>query len=297
MPPGDGSAREVIRTVLDREPDRRGLRGNRQDHRAGEPHRRRARATGLTTIDRIVAVTFTNKAAGELKIRLRQELDEARESAAGIREAQASRRRARRPGRSRHRHDPLVLRADPARASRRGARRSGLRGDDRSRVSARSTIAPSELVRAQAGRIIDPGCAAPSSAWPGVDSGTARSRRAAPIRRSEADRVARFSNAVAPRAVRPRRRDRRAGPKRARLSRARARSAAQSTTISLIRAAARARSGRLDRALAASRSTPDYDTLESLLIKLARDLKRLRSTDRGVFAEDLSPRAGDRAAQ
>ena len=35
-------------------------------------------ANGLTTIDRIVAVTFTNKAAGELKLRLRQELDRAR---------------------------------------------------------------------------------------------------------------------------------------------------------------------------------------------------------------------------
>src|SRR6204780_3018890 len=38
-------------------------------------------ATGLTTINRIVAVTFTNKAAGELKLRLRQELDRARQIA------------------------------------------------------------------------------------------------------------------------------------------------------------------------------------------------------------------------
>ncbi len=38
---------------------------------------------GLTTIDRIAAVTFTNKAAGELKLRLRQELDQARGQAAG----------------------------------------------------------------------------------------------------------------------------------------------------------------------------------------------------------------------
>jgi ATP-dependent helicase/nuclease subunit A len=36
---------------------------------------------GLTTINRIVAVTFTNKAAGELKLRLRQELDRARGTA------------------------------------------------------------------------------------------------------------------------------------------------------------------------------------------------------------------------
>ena len=38
-------------------------------------------ASGVTTIDNIVAVTFTNKAAGELKLRLRQELDRARELA------------------------------------------------------------------------------------------------------------------------------------------------------------------------------------------------------------------------
>jgi ATP-dependent exoDNAse (exonuclease V) beta subunit len=38
-------------------------------------------ASGLTTIDHIVAVTFTNKAAGELKLRLRQELDRARSAA------------------------------------------------------------------------------------------------------------------------------------------------------------------------------------------------------------------------
>ena len=37
-------------------------------------------ANGLTTISHIVAVTFTNKAAGELKLRLRQELDRARGS-------------------------------------------------------------------------------------------------------------------------------------------------------------------------------------------------------------------------
>ncbi len=39
-------------------------------------------AKNLTTVDRIVAVTFTHKAAGELKIRLRQELDKARSQAA-----------------------------------------------------------------------------------------------------------------------------------------------------------------------------------------------------------------------
>ncbi len=43
-------------------------------------------ASGATTIDHIVAVTFTNKAAGELKLRLRQELDRARDTAASTAE-------------------------------------------------------------------------------------------------------------------------------------------------------------------------------------------------------------------
>ncbi|HWY45775.1 MAG TPA: UvrD-helicase domain-containing protein [Bryobacteraceae bacterium] len=43
-------------------------------------------ASGATTIDHIVAVTFTNKAAGELKLRLRQELDRARDTVATPRE-------------------------------------------------------------------------------------------------------------------------------------------------------------------------------------------------------------------
>src|SRR5580704_15326280 len=43
-------------------------------------------ASGATTIDRIVAVTFTHKAAGELKLRLRQELDGARGKLADPRE-------------------------------------------------------------------------------------------------------------------------------------------------------------------------------------------------------------------
>jgi ATP-dependent helicase/nuclease subunit A len=38
-------------------------------------------ASGATTIDHMVAVTFTNKAAGELKLRLRQDLDLARQHA------------------------------------------------------------------------------------------------------------------------------------------------------------------------------------------------------------------------
>ena len=42
---------------------------------------------GRTTVDRVVAVTFTRKAAGELKIRLRQELDLARQKVSSADEA------------------------------------------------------------------------------------------------------------------------------------------------------------------------------------------------------------------
>jgi ATP-dependent helicase/nuclease subunit A len=44
-------------------------------------------ATGRASIERIAAVTFTHKAAGEMKLRLRQELDEQRQVAEGSRRA------------------------------------------------------------------------------------------------------------------------------------------------------------------------------------------------------------------
>ena len=47
----------------------------------------RVLATGRTTIDRMVAVTFTEKAAGELKLRLRRELEAAHQQAGGNEEA------------------------------------------------------------------------------------------------------------------------------------------------------------------------------------------------------------------
>jgi ATP-dependent helicase/nuclease subunit A len=42
-------------------------------------------ASGRTTIEKIAAVTFTHKAAGELKLRLREELDRRRQGAASSR--------------------------------------------------------------------------------------------------------------------------------------------------------------------------------------------------------------------
>ena len=65
---------------------------------------------GRTTVDRIVAVTFTRKAAGELKIRLRQELDLSRQkvSSAGRSATPGGRRRS--SGRGEDWHDSFFLR-------------------------------------------------------------------------------------------------------------------------------------------------------------------------------------------
>lgn len=76
----DQSARERIRNSLD---ESLIVEASAGTGKTTELIRRivRVLSTGLTTIDRIVAVTFTNKAAGELKLRLRQGLDQARMSA------------------------------------------------------------------------------------------------------------------------------------------------------------------------------------------------------------------------
>ena len=73
----DQAARERIRNSLD---ESLIVEASAGTGKTSELVRRIVRVlqTGLTEIDKIVAVTFTNKAAGELKLRLRQGLDEAR---------------------------------------------------------------------------------------------------------------------------------------------------------------------------------------------------------------------------
>ena len=75
----DAAARETIATRSRRHAHRRGRRRHRQDDRARRPHRAHHRE-GRSLIRDIVAVTFTEKAAGELKLRLREQLDTARQS-------------------------------------------------------------------------------------------------------------------------------------------------------------------------------------------------------------------------
>ncbi|MGH7485399.1 MAG: UvrD-helicase domain-containing protein, partial [bacterium] len=85
-PAGDQSARELIRTSLDESVIVEASAGT---GKASELVRRIVAVleTGRTGIERIAAVTFTNKAAGELKLRLRQGLDRRRNEAPGPRES------------------------------------------------------------------------------------------------------------------------------------------------------------------------------------------------------------------
>jgi ATP-dependent exoDNAse (exonuclease V) beta subunit len=78
--PADAAARRVIRQSLD---DSLIVEASAGTGKTTELVARivQVLAKGRTTVDRVVAVTFTHKAAGELKIRLRQELDNARAAA------------------------------------------------------------------------------------------------------------------------------------------------------------------------------------------------------------------------
>src|SRR5262245_37447535 len=80
MTTSDQLARERIRTSLDETLIVEAAAGT---GKTSELIRRIAAVlqTGRTTVDRIVAVTFTRKAAGELRLRLRLELDRARTAA------------------------------------------------------------------------------------------------------------------------------------------------------------------------------------------------------------------------
>jgi ATP-dependent exoDNAse (exonuclease V) beta subunit len=67
----------------------------------------RVLATGRARMDEVVAVTFTEKAAGELKLRLRGALEEERSKSTDPR---AARRRAETSRRSAREHDSRLLR-------------------------------------------------------------------------------------------------------------------------------------------------------------------------------------------
>jgi ATP-dependent exoDNAse (exonuclease V) beta subunit len=80
MSPGDAEAREIIRSDLDSTLLVEAAAGT---GKTTELVNRiiAVVSSGRAKIDRIAAVTFTHKAAGELKVKLRQKLDEARQTA------------------------------------------------------------------------------------------------------------------------------------------------------------------------------------------------------------------------
>src|SRR5215469_23654 len=77
-PSSDQAAREIIRTALD---ESLIVEASAGTGKTTELVRRivEVLATGRAQIQQIAAVTFTHKAAGEMKLRLRQELDEKRQ--------------------------------------------------------------------------------------------------------------------------------------------------------------------------------------------------------------------------
>ena len=88
-------------------------------------------AEGRADVREIVAVTFTEKAAGELKLRLRQRLEDERRQTTIARGRRAARRCRAEPRGGARQHDPRLLRRPAARASGRSARRSAVPRADR----------------------------------------------------------------------------------------------------------------------------------------------------------------------
>ena len=100
-------------------------------------------AAGARRSTRVVALTFTDKAAGEMRLRLRAELEIARVAAQrGQRRAPPARRRARAARARADRHDPRVLRRPAPGAAGRGGRRPAVRdrGARRGGAAARARV-------------------------------------------------------------------------------------------------------------------------------------------------------------
>ena len=189
-----------------RDRHRRGGGRHGEDDRARRAHPERA-GGGRARIDQIVAVTFTEKAAGELKLRHQ----------AGARNGAPAGGRSRGPGEPDGRdpaprggarqHDPRLLRRPAARASGRSRGRSAVRRADRAarRAPVRRRV---PQLAARAARGSARGRAAGAQAQRVVARRTRQGRRtdrSAAARRARAGRVARLRRRVAARPVRSRR--------------------------------------------------------------------------------------------
>ena len=84
------------------------------------------------SLNALVAITFTQKAAQEMRDRVRQHLQQRVDDAADA-DARALGEPARRDGQRPHRHHSRLVRVDPAGERRRSGRRSRLRGAGRDR--------------------------------------------------------------------------------------------------------------------------------------------------------------------
>ena len=105
--------REAIRSDLDSTLVVEAAAGTGQDHGAGRPDRRGAGVAVLRVAEIVAAVTFTDKAAGEMKLRLRAGAGEGAPGSvtAGLRRArEPGRVRWRTAGRGARRNHPRILR-------------------------------------------------------------------------------------------------------------------------------------------------------------------------------------------
>jgi len=274
----DALARESIRTALDETLIVEAAAGTGKTTELVERITSVLRA-GLAKVEQIVAVTFTHKAAGELKVRLRQNLDEERQSAEGreleyledalkhLEEAAIG---------TIHSFCTQILRERPVEAGvdpnfedipeqeqRRLYKRSFQSWFERAlnesrpgvrrvltRLAWNSTSSPVDELEAAGWKLIE---------WRDFDS---------PWRCEPFDRIARieelsesirYLSALSKRCQKP--------------------------SDELFRALAPLRE--LDSWLQRTTERPDYDTLEALLIKLLKDLNRDKRKGRGFFAEDV----------
>ena len=140
-------------------------------------------ATGRARIEQIVAVTFTEKAAGELKLRLRKELERAAPAQRGCRRAGPSSPTRSAPRRSARQHDSRLLRRPAARAAGRGVRRSAVRRAQRAAGRTASSTRRFAPGCTSSSRIRRRGCA--------VRCGAASGRATAASRRRWSDRSTR----------------------------------------------------------------------------------------------------------
>ena len=129
-----------------------------------------------TPVETIVAVTFTHAAAGNMKLRVRHELEQRRAARTRPRGAGAPGRSGALAGPRLHRHHPRVLRAIAAPPSGGGRRRSRVSGTGAARRAARLRRRVPALDRAAPGLAFARAGRARSRASPGARSAMAPSR-------------------------------------------------------------------------------------------------------------------------